>query len=394
MESVLEPQEALTLYLFKNFVGKLPVNYSGLSFNKFKGTNSRVPFTYLTVRWLEPKEEVLEGEEELTTVIKTFSIPTVWYNRLFQSWSLSEEEAFKDWSDNLEWLGVEDESIKLLKEQGCSKLINPYFSHMYSHDLLLRFAKVTEEFKTEFTKYLAAITDVAKKLNSKSIKKDHDLILSFKANHNFTQLITGLNIIPPKLPEEQVFIGDTPVSLEAWEKLGHDKSVLTIIKRVVVLSKNANNLITHTKTKLKRLNKKHTESFLKAFDITVKEALLSSSHFMTPIYEFNTDDGLRQLEAVASQILNVLDKYKSNIGLDLNEWVCYEYNAGKAPVKMLQVELDFKDSILNAYTDSFIKALYDYLLKIEHRAIKPYDNRTVVTEDDGIKIGEMRVVKD
>lgn len=246
---------------------------------------------------------------------------------------------------------------------------------------------VITRFRKEFHERLGEVTRLARKVGLLIKNKDHDLYLSFKGVDFMRQINVGIDRVYPKLPESgEIELGDAVINDEDWAD--HGRIVQVNIKRIANAGKHLNKMIDRYRLQLPE------EEFIQLeFAKELKMQLMASSHFMERIYGFTAQYGMEQVQKVASEVVQKLEAKGGNIGLDLNEWVVYQYHDDNAvPTAITEDELDFKTHLFNRYTVSFIDALYAFLLDAHHPMIRPYDYREVVTEDDGIAIGTIRQV--
>jgi hypothetical protein len=233
---------------------------------------------------------------------------------------------------------------------------------------------------------LAELNRIAMKLADLIKEKDHDLYLSFKGVNGLKAMNVALDRVYPKLPESgEIVLGDEPINIFEWSN--YSKIVQVNIKRISHGTRQINRMF----EKYRALINPHP-MIQEIFDTNLKEQLMASSHFLNRVYGFSPTYGVKYMEEVANEVIGKLNAHGGAIGLDLNEWVVYEYHETGRPTPIESEELDFKKQILNSYTQSFVDALYGYLLDVQNPYIKPYTYREVVAGDDGIEIGTIRQV--
>lgn len=246
--------------------------------------------------------------------------------------------------------------------------------------------EVCERLNEDLRVRLGDINRIALKLADIIGQKDHDLYLSFKGVNGLKEMNVALDRVYPKLPESgEIVLGDEPINIFEWS--GYSKVVQVNVKRISHGTRQINRMF----AKYRALVSQHP-AIQELFDTNLKEQLMASSHFLNRVYGFSAAYGVKYMEEVANDIIGKLNAHGGNIGLDLNEWVVYEYHETGRPTPIEAEELDFKKQILNSYTQSFVDALYGYLLDVTNPYIKPYTYREVVAGDDGIEVGSIRQV--
>lgn len=246
--------------------------------------------------------------------------------------------------------------------------------------------EVCERLNEDLRGRLGELNRIALKLADLIPQKDHDLYLSFKGVNGLKQMNVALDRVYPKLPESgEIVLGDEPINIFEWS--AYSKVVQVNVKRISHGTRQINRMF----DKYRALINPHP-MIQEIFDTNLKEQLMASSHFLNRVYGFSAAYGVKYMEEVANEVISKLNAHGGNIGLDLNEWVVYEYHEEGRPTPIESEELDFKKQILNSYTQSFVDALYGYLLDVQNPYIKPYTYRTVVEGDDGIEVGTIRQV--
>jgi len=246
--------------------------------------------------------------------------------------------------------------------------------------------EVCERLNEDLRGRLSELNRIALKLADLIPQKDHDLYLSFKGVNGLKQMNVALDRVYPKLPESgEIVLGDEPINIFEWS--AYSKVVQVNVKRISHGTRQINRMF----DKYRALINPHP-MIQEIFDTNLKEQLMASSHFLNRVYGFSAAYGVKYMEEVANEVISKLNAHGGNIGLDLNEWVVYEYHEEGRPTPIESEELDFKKQILNSYTQSFVDALYGYLLDVQNPYIKPYTYRTVVEGDDGIEVGTIRQV--
>jgi hypothetical protein len=246
--------------------------------------------------------------------------------------------------------------------------------------------EVCERLNEDLRGRLGELNRIALKLADLIPQKDHDLYLSFKGVNGLKEMNVALDRVYPKLPESgEIVLGDEPINIFEWS--AYSKVVQVNVKRISHGTRQINRMF----DKYRALINPHP-MIQEIFDTNLKEQLMASSHFLNRVYGFSAAYGVKYMEEVANEVISKLNAHGGNIGLDLNEWVVYEYHEEGRPTPIESEELDFKKQILNSYTQSFVDALYGYLLDVQNPYIKPYTYRTVVEGDDGIEVGTIRQV--
>jgi hypothetical protein len=246
--------------------------------------------------------------------------------------------------------------------------------------------EVCERLNEDLRIRLGEINRIALKLADLIGQKDHDLYLSFKGVNGLKEMNVALDRVYPKLPESgEIVLGDEPINIFEWS--GYSKVVQVNVKRISHGTRQINRMF----AKYRALVSQHP-AIQELFDANLKEQLMASSHFLNRVYGFSAAYGVKYMEEVANDIIGKLNAHGGSIGLDLNEWVVYEYHETGRPTPIEDETLDFKKQILNSYTQSFVDALYGYLLDVPNPYIKPYTYREVVEGDDGIEVGTIRQV--
>ena len=256
---------------------------------------------------------------------------------------------------------------------------------LFDGDFIL-VAEVNERLNEDLRVRLAELNRLAVKLADLIPQKDHDLYLSFKGVDGLKKMNVALDRVYPRLPESgEIVLGDDPINLFEWTD--YSKVVQVNVKRISHGTRQINRMF----EKYRAMINPHP-MVQAVFDTNLKEQLMASSHFLNRVYGFSAAYGVKYMEEVANEVIGKLNAHGGNIGLDLNEWVVYEYHEEGRPTPIENEELDFKKQILNSYTQSFVDALYGYLLDVQSPYIRPYTYRTVVSGDDGIEVGTIRQV--
>jgi hypothetical protein len=240
--------------------------------------------------------------------------------------------------------------------------------------------------KNKVAENLRDITQRALSLINVDGKRDHDLYLVFKAPDKAMQTLNvSLEKVYPLLPESgEINVGDNPINIFEWNV---DKKSLVTAKQIIVLAKHTNNDIEKTRKLISQHPVIQAE-----FAQEVKTLMFAASHFTKKLYGCKPEDVEDMVMHVTDNVVRRLTTKGGRIGLDLNSWIVWEYHDDRAPTKVVDPELDFTSLILNRYTESFVEALYSYLLNLGNPFIKPYDYRVKADISDGIEVGSIRRV--
>lgn len=245
---------------------------------------------------------------------------------------------------------------------------------------------VIERLNEDLRGRLSELNRIAMKLADLIKEKDHDLYLSFKGVNGLKAMNVALDRVYPKLPESgEIVLGDEPINIFEWAD--YSKVVQVNVKRLSHGTRQINRMFERYRAMVNP-----SPIIQEIFDTNLKEQLMASSHFLNRVYGFSPTYGVKYMEEVANEVIGKLNAHGGAIGLDLNEWVVYEYHEEGRPTPIESEELDFKKQILNSYTQSFVDAIYGYLLDVQNPYIKPYTYREVVEGDDGIEVGSIRQV--
>lgn len=323
---------------------------------------------------------------------QSFVVPEVNFNKFIASiredfdmtWILS-SNGREDWQKKGYHLNVSKASIELPLsyffvppgKREMDDLVDGDFRDLHS---------LVERLKRKVAENLRDITVKSLGLVNFPYKRDHDMYLAFKARDKDMQVLdVSMEKVYPLLPESgEVSIGDHPINLFEWN---HDKKSLVTAKQIQNLVKQTNREI----EKVRGLINQHP-IIQEAFKQEVKTIMYAATHFTKKLYGCNPDDVQDQVMKVTNDVVRALTNKGGKIGLDLNSWIVWQYHDDKAPTKATDPELDFVGQILNRYTDSFVEALYAYLLNLGNPYIKPYDYRVKADATDGIELGSIRRV--
>lgn len=251
----------------------------------------------------------------------------------------------------------------------------------------LHLDEVKKSFSKQFHEQLRKATELAQKVGYLVYQKDHDLILSFKGIEKFTKLNIGLDRVYPLLPESgEIEVGNKALAVEDWKE-NYAANVHVSVKRIITLNKYINRGIAQFRAMLRQ-----HPVILADWEEHVKAELMASSHFMKSIYTAQPEYVHELVLSVANEVMTTLYEHGGNIGLDVNDWTVYSYESGGRPTPLVNPEMRFADKLYKRYTDSFIQALYAYLMRSQCPLIKPYTYREIVSTDDGIAVGTVRQV--
>lgn len=218
-------------------------------------------------------------------------------------------------------------------------------------------------------------------------KQDHDLYLVFKAKPGFKHLDVLLEKVAPVFEsEEGISLGDQASLPAEWESVS--KKATNAVKRIYAQGKQINKAIDAARA----LISQHP-IIQQEFDQWIKTNLFAAGHFTKLVYGFRGEDDPALVNKHANSIIRALTYKGGNIGLDLNSWITWEYEAGKIPTRSKDPEVDFADSLHKKYTESFIQALYNFLIVSGNPYVRPYDYREAADMSDGIAIGSIRIAK-
>jgi hypothetical protein len=250
---------------------------------------------------------------------------------------------------------------------------------------------LSEKLKMQITGKLRDATMKANVFVNANVEKDHDLYLVFKAQNNFKSLSITLDKVAPLLPESgQVALGENGTTIFEWNGTP-DKKALVAAKQINNCEKQVNRLIATTRAMLSQ-----HPIIQQGFDEKLKVILYAATHFTKRIYGFGAEYGKQMVQDVANDVIRKLTTKAAtgaNIGLDLNSWITWEYHEGTHPTRSEDPEVDFVNTLFNRYTESFIEALYAFLINTGNPLIRPYDYREVADLSDGIPLGTIRRVK-
>jgi len=234
-------------------------------------------------------------------------------------------------------------------------------------------------------KKVGVITSIAKEMVRQVPTKDHDLYLAFKGVDNFSQANVCLQRVYPELPEDgTISVGDTPLTMDDWYM--YRKPVQILVQRIVHGQKHLNKLIAKYRARLV-----DNPAIMEVWEFEVRQQLIAASHFIERLYVFEPKSNQKLILDKANDVLKALEHHGGNICLDINEWVVFSYaDKEKPPVPVRTEELDFKKSIFNRYTESFVNGLMTYLMGSGHPLIRPYTWRHKADATDGIPVGTFR----
>lgn len=218
-----------------------------------------------------------------------------------------------------------------------------------------------------------------------NVKRDHDLYIVFRAVDDYQSLAVNIEQVYPVLPESGLIdLGNNP--LANW--VNDNKASNLAFKKIQVIAKHVNRDINVVKDMVK-----DKPYFADDFKQWIKTKLLATSHFSKDVYRFEMEGDEALVNKVANDIVRKLTYKGGNIGLDLNSWVVWSYEQGKAPVKVTDEELDFLNILQSKYTESFVMALYNFLINLGNPYIRPYNHQVPADAKDGIEVGSIRVNK-
>lgn len=244
-----------------------------------------------------------------------------------------------------------------------------------------------------FTKVANVLKDVTKQINANlkliaadpRLKKDHDLIFTYLVDKD-TQLVRPtLDKVYPKLPAGgEMVLEQRPVVIDEWKDYPGltMTAITTMVGSVSRLNQAINEFLLHGEQH--PILKQYVTDIMKAASIQITNA-------WQPVYTFKAEDGQAVIDEVANQLLTELAALPGVPGMDLNSWETYDYTDRENPVKIETV--DYYKSIACAYTESFMKALYEYLLGLQNPLFRPYSRIQKVDEADVGEhaIGSMRL---
>ncbi|MNM08991.1 hypothetical protein D3C81_190710 [compost metagenome] len=240
--------------------------------------------------------------------------------------------------------------------------------------------------RDSIAKRVKEITDKANRFVEASRCRDHDLHLTFKMiGEHFTEFAVRFDKVAPLVPKGGVFLGEGPkceIDIHPDDQLTHK-----VFNRILVLEKSVNRDI----RRFERMGE-FTEAGLKAFRQEVKTLLYAASHFSKRLYPFDGTHGRPILEKVADDILRKLHAVGGNIGLDISSWICWQYydDVNIPPTIRNDEGLDFKEDVLNSYTESFINHLTGVLMDVQSPYVRPYSYVVKADPNDGYAIGSIR----
>lgn len=249
-----------------------------------------------------------------------------------------------------------------------------------------RIADYIPMLRDSIAKRVKEITDKANRFVEASRHRDHDLHLTFKmVGEHFNEFAVRFDKVYPKVPKGGLFLGEgakCEIDIHPDDTLTHN-----VFNRILVLEKSINRDI----RRYERLGE-FTEAGLKAFRQEVKTLLYAASHFSKRLYPFDGVHGRQMLEKVADEILRKLHAVGGNIGLDISSWICWQYYEDTTIPPTIRTDegLDFKEDILNSYTESFINHLTGVLMDIQSPYVRPYSYVVKADPSDGIKVGSIR----
>lgn len=241
-----------------------------------------------------------------------------------------------------------------------------------------------ETFNKRLRQLLKGATTQSADLVRSVYKKDHSLILGFRATDTFDNLRISLDRIPAKLPNGEINIGENEILLSDWE--GYNPQTISTIRKIKKYEVRANKLIRDTLVHIK-----DHPYIRQQFADNLRTQLIASSHFIKEVYAIGVDAAQPLVNELAEEIVNKLNARGGNIGLDLNNWIVYQYHEDNSrPTPILDDELNFKEHIFEKYLDRFMDYLGAFLQNVKSPYIRPYTYRVLVEEDDGVAIGSVR----
>lgn len=250
------------------------------------------------------------------------------------------------------------------------------------------------ELHQRFEKNLDEISKKSNRFVEAARHRDHDLYMTFvMRGPDMLQFGVRYDKVYPTISESGEFTLGQGEQLEI-DIHPDDKFTQNVFRRIQVLEKSINRDI------LRYRNKGNFgPAALKAFDREVKTLLFAASHFSRRLYPFDAAAGLPYLEEAANKILDKLYAFRQrnqelSFGLDVNSWIVWSYpEDGSEPVKVEDETLDFIESVLNSYTESFVNVLTGFLMDLGHtEVIRPYHYLIPADASDGIEIGSIRQV--
>lgn len=217
--------------------------------------------------------------------------------------------------------------------------------------------------------------------------KDHDLYFCFNIDKDNFKVQSSLTRIEPHLPEGgSITLNADPIDPSKFSYLSPlgRSAIETIIEATDRFNVATGEFLKIIDTA--DLLRTHGEDLL----IKLYGQLVGAGHML---YKFQYNAAKEMVEGVANDILDRLSKLDGQPGLDINSWKVWDYTDPTAPVKVDGV--DFEEDIYNRYTESFVVALYGYLITLSTPLLRPYSKITKVSEEDIQKhaIGSIRLAK-
>lgn len=245
------------------------------------------------------------------------------------------------------------------------------------HHIDLRFKKVANITTDVIRQIRANLALISNDLNT---VKDHDLYFGFFINKDTFELSPSLSRIEPMLPEGGTFVLEQqPLNPADFAYLGAlgQTGITTISNAVNRLNQAIKGFLVEAD--------RHPLLLEYAEDlITQTFVMLTQAGHM--VYTFTYEGGKEKIDNLANDILGRLAGLPGVVGLDINSWRVWDYTNINEPVRL--TEPDFEGEIFNRYTDSFVTALYNYLITLQTPLLRPYSRREAVAPE---KVGEHAV---
>lgn len=253
---------------------------------------------------------------------------------------------------------------------------------------------LTTSLRNKMQSSLKEITVKADRFVAASRKRDHDLYMTFNiVGEDKLQFALRFDKVYPKLPPEGVQLGTAKeMVIDIHEK---DQITLGVFNRLKSLENKINRDI-----KRNREAGKFGEAATKLYDKAARTLLFAATHFTKRLYQFDGDHGKAEMVNVTNSILALLAEAQesvqteypnSTVGLDVNSWVMWIYtDKPEPPVRSADPKFDFKEIILEGYTESFTNALMGHLMGVGSPLIKPYKYLMKADATDGHEVGSIR----
>lgn len=226
-------------------------------------------------------------------------------------------------------------------------------------------------------------------VNDATIVRNHNLHFSHFIDFENSELASSLTRMGYKVkPGDKEEYSITPIKLDPkdWQEVFTSETSRRVVERLSVVFTGLNDYISlHLKDD--KLRHPALREMAHQMLNNIWSMIMPMSE---PVYSMNEPALGKELDEAMEEVLSVAVSSTDNPGLDINSWKIYDYTDIENPTFVLDIS---NGPVLEQFRPEFMTLLYSKMLRSQHKLIKPYVTKTLITDPEEIKARPIGDVK-